>query len=153
MFAICLHGSKLRATCGAGDPVIQLITMLPSSLVVHPCPWLALGVSGEFTKLRRHMAACQFARRVCCLSVFSHGGSCADHISPLLLRNMDFGVSTVELTNKLFDDAGQLIRNVPARPKCCKGIYELLFTEEDFQSFQLSLTCKCAYCVTASPWM
>ncbi len=83
-----LHDSKLRTTLGAGDPVIQLITMLQSSLVVHPCPWLGLGVSGEFTKLRRHMAAWQFARRVCCLSVSSHGG-CADSLlSPLLLRNI-----------------------------------------------------------------
>ena len=49
--------------------------------------------------------------------------------------------------------AEQLIRNVPAGPKCCKGIYELLFTEEDCQRVQLSLICKCAYCVTASPWM
>ena len=73
--------------------------------------------------------------------------STAQHLIPDFMDYTDFGVATVELTNKLFDDAEQLIRNVPARPKCYKGIYELLFTEEDFQSFQLSLTCKCAYCV------
>ena len=52
-----LHDSKLRTTWGACDPVIQLITRLPSSIVVHPYRWLGLGVSGVFTKLRRQMAA------------------------------------------------------------------------------------------------
>ena len=77
----------------------------------------------------------------------------AEHLISEFIDFKDFGVVAVGLTNKLCDDTEQLIRNVPAGPKCCKGIYELLFTEEDFHSFQLSLTCKCAHCFAASPWM
>ena len=82
---------------------------------------------------------------------FDIPSSTAEHLIPEFIDFEDFGVVAVKLTNKLFDDAEQLIRNVPARPKCCKGIYELLFMEEDCQSFQFSLTCKCGYGVTASP--
>ena len=38
--------------------------------------------------------------------------------TPEFIDFKNFGVATVELTNKLIDDAEQLIRNVPARPKC-----------------------------------
>jgi len=47
-----LHDIKQRTTSGAGDPVIHWITRLPSSLVVNPCPWLGLRISGDLTKLR-----------------------------------------------------------------------------------------------------
>ena len=70
---------------------------------------------------------------------------------PEFIDFKDFGVATVELTNKLFDDAEQLIPNVPARPKCCKGIYELLLMDEDFQNFRLSLTCKCPIALSIYP--
>ena len=70
------------------------------------------------------------------LGGFQLPSSTAEYLIPEFIDFKDFGVATVELTNKLFDDAEQLIRSVLARPKCCKGIYE-----EDFQRFQLSLTC------------
>ena len=128
-----LYDSNSRTASGAGDPVIQLMVTLSSSLSFHPWSSWGEGMSGHLSRLQCHITDStppSWLGRAQLLDI-THWRPC-----------------WVQSASECLEHFKYIIRKMPSLPKVCERLLECCIMNKQFQGFQLAFSRESTHLVT-----